>query len=155
MKEKTKIRIAIPIVIIAWGSIFFQLSDFRTGSPEIVQLKPTSMTKPKVVQHETFQLLNIKRDPFLGIVIKDANLKRKVKSKPSKKINKTSWPNIQFEGMVEDGGSSNTAIFLINIAGEQRLLVRNQEYEGIKLLSGTSKSVKLQYKNEVKEIELL
>jgi len=105
---------------------------------------PTSTEKK-----DTFELVADYRDPFLGTlpISKRKPIKSAVQKKPISKR------NIVYSGLVSQTGSGNTMYF-VSIDGQQHIMSKNQEINGVKLLKGNGQHITVRYDGRSETIVL-
>lgn len=153
MKNKKNIKILLPLVIIIWGLLIYNIyGAFYPDSPSLSKNRTKKFKAPTVKEKETFELLPIKSDPFLGTLYQKSQNKQ---ISSTKKSNKNSiWPNILFQGIVSDK-NAKTNVYIVNINGRQFLLRKGDTLQNIKVLKGTKTSLKLKYKGQSKEFPIM
>lgn len=152
-KKNKFVKILLPIVVLIWGYVGYVTYDaFSSDSSEIQQTSiASSYTKPIIEKKESFELIPMDSDPFLGTLYKKPNLKRTAsRNKSSNKELK--WPNIQFQGIVSGRAS---AVYMISINGQQHLLSKGEEIQNVKLVKGSSESVSLQFEGQTKQFPIM
>jgi hypothetical protein len=139
------VKYVLPIVIAIWGYFFFQLFD--ACSPDEVTLPQNSMgtfKTPKIKQKESFELLPIENDPFLGT----AYVKPKLKNSTPKTQNpETNWPNIQYLGLVQNTNSKDK-VFVVTINGQQQVVKKGETINEITVLKGDDESLSLRFQGK-------
>jgi len=146
LKNKKVLYILFPAVILIWGIVIYKIVDTFSDEPESVK---TSLKFVKTqfaeVQRDTFSLMPITKDPFLGIrYTKTQNI---TKQKIFRNKSEIEWPEVAYLGLVS-GTEKREKIYIIQINEEQYLLETGDIVGDIKLISGNSRSVKLSYKGQ-------
>lgn len=100
------------------------------------------------IKKETFELLPLERDPFFGTTRKKRANKTKI---VTKKKDKAPWPNIRYNGMIENGKGTNK-LFVVFINNSQQLLENGSVINGVKLVRGNSEKITVSFHGETKEI---
>ena len=137
LKNKTSLYLLFPLVIIIWGVVIYKLVGAFKDEPVIIPASPRAMGENvKRVQRDTFSLLPIDRDPFLGHYYKKP-VKRKAK------------PEISYLGMISNSGKSSE-VHILQLNGRQLILKKNQVSEEIKIIGSKAGQVMLLYKGERK-----
>lgn len=152
MKKNQKTYLLLGLVLAIWGILGFRIvKSISPSEPETtvsvasIEFKPTSLK-----ERDTFSILANYRDPFLGTFQKP---KTKNPINRSTKNKKQSLPekNIIYSGLVNDNATGQK-IFFLNVDGQQLMLSKNQQAEGVKLISGNAEKVKLRYNGLTKTI---
>lgn len=146
MKNKKNIYFLLPLVVIIWGLIGYKI--FSGLNPAAFNEKVIQTNKrfiPKTVkQTETFKINSNYRDPFLGTIKKKKTAVRKTGKSVDKKI--FVFPNVIYKGIIAPK-NRNEKVFIIVVNGKQYLFKRNSVFDSIKLLSGSSQEVVLEFQN--------
>ncbi len=129
------------LVLIIWGIIGFKVvKTLSSDEDPLPAPKPVSFDPKPLVKKDTFSLLANYRDPFLGTLPKK-------EQKPSKK-QVTKQPvqkrNIVYSGSVARTGDSKT-LFFVTIDGQQHLMSKNEQADGVKLVTGNGEEIKVRY----------
>lgn len=147
LKNKTSLYLLFPLVIIIWGIVIYKMVGAFKDEPVIIPVSPRAMGENvKRVQRDTFSLLPIDRDPFLGHYYKKP-VKRK--AKPEIPVQKVEWPEISYLGMISNSGKSSE-VHILHLNGRQLILKKNQISEEIKIIGSKAGQVMLLYKGERK-----
>lgn len=152
-KKNKFVKILLPVVILIWGYVGYVIFDaFSSDDSEIQKTPVTSnYTKLTIEKKESFELLPIDIDPFLGTLYKKPKTKRTASvNKPSKKEIK--WPTIQFQGIVSGGASS---VYMVSINGQQYLLSMGDEIQNVKLIKGSSEAISLKFEGQTKQFPIM
>lgn len=138
------------LVLVIWGIIGYKIINAFSADPVINTVTRNVSFKPKkVAKKDTFSLLANYRDPFLGTW----NKAKKKKAKGIIKRKSVQFPNIVFTGLVS-GAQTKDHIFFVTIAGKQYLMNKGAANDGVTLVSGTSRNIKVRYKGTLKTITL-
>lgn len=137
-----------------WGTIGYKvISALNPDDAELVVENISVDFSPEKTKIDTFSIVKVKRDPFLGKLLKSPN-----KSSQSKRKTTTQnpdvespWPQVQYQGMVKKQGATS-GIFIITINQQQYLLKKNQEIGAVKLVNGSPKEIKVRFNKETKTI---
>jgi len=145
LKGKTSSIVLLFVVLAIWGVlIYWFVSDMSDDTPIATANPSTTIRTANSSEKETFELLPLEKDPFLGTI------KRKVISKSPRQTNKKeaiNWPQISYAGMVESTGGKSQ-VFMINIAGQQQLLSRGDTHNEVLLVRGNQNEITLKYKGQ-------
>jgi len=146
MKNKKNIYFLLPLVVIIWGLIAYKI--FSGLKPSTFNEKVIQTNKqfiPKIVkQTETFKIDSNYRDPFLGTIKKKKTAVRKTGKSVVKKT--VVFPIVIYKGIIAPK-NRNEKVFIIVVNGKQYLFKRNSVFDNVKLLSGTTHEVVLQFQN--------
>lgn len=154
MKNKKNIKILLPLVIIIWGLLIYNIyGAFYPDSPSISKNKSKKYKTPKVKEKDTFSLLPIMNDPFLGTLYQKS--KRQKRNTTAKTTNNNSiWPSIIYQGVVSDK-NAKTNVYIVNLNGIQYLLKKGDTLQHIKVLKSSSKTLRVQFKGQTKEFSIM
>jgi len=136
------------VVFIAWGILIYRfVSDLNADVVLPTQMLSAKVnfknsTKPK----QTFELLTLTTDPFLG----KAKSTSKKSAQKSSVSNAAPWPQIKYLGIVADK-KGKASVFIIEIDGVQYLLNRLEEAKDVKVISGSLTKVSLRFNGQVKQ----
>ena len=100
-----------------------------------VVFKPKPYTK-----EDTFSIQKVRRDPFLGTLIRTKNTTAQAKVKSIK----IKHPTITYSGLIKRQNTSNR-VFVINRNNKQYLLKKGQKADSIIVLGGNSQEVFIRY----------
>lgn len=151
MKNKRNIKILVPVVAVIWGLVLYKLIDaFYPEDPPIATSLNTTFELPKYQERDTFSLVPIEQDPFLGTLVR-----KKTARNIGTNLTKTTvaWPSTSYEGFVADD-KGRTTVFVITVNGEQHLLKQGELVHDVQLIRGTKQSIQLQYKGQRKTFTL-
>lgn len=147
LKNKTSLYVLFPLVIIIWGVVIYQMLGAFKDEPVIIPATPRVVGEEvKRVQSDTFSLLPIDRDPFLGHYYKKPV---QAKAKPVVRAEKVEWPEISYLGMISDTEKSSE-VHILQLNGRHLILKKNQLAEEIKIIGSRAGQVTLLYKGEIR-----
>ena len=149
-KNRKTLVVLIPAVALIWGMVIYRIVE--TLSEEEV-IKPVNKASQKQqtfkTEKDTFSLISLDRDPFLGNTYSSKkNVKKKFVSK--KEIN---WPTIEYLGMVSDS-DSKSGVYLLNVMGRSHFLQKGDEVDSIKLVKVSPNKIWLKYKNSTRVFQI-
>ena len=152
VKKNQKTYLLLGLVLAIWGILGFRIvksispSESKTAPvTSDIDFKPTNLK-----ERDTFDMLANYRDPFLGTLPKSQAKKHINKSTQNKKP-ELPEKNILYSGYVNDQGS-NQKIFFLTVDGQQLMLSKKQEAEGVKLISGSAEKIVVRYNGRTKTI---
>jgi hypothetical protein len=151
-KNKKNIKILLPVVIIIWGLLIYKIVG--AINPDEISLSSTPKTTfkaPTIQEKETFELIAIESDPFLGTMYNKPKTQ-----KITSKSNRTDivWPTIKYQGIVSDK-NAKSSVYILNINGKQYLVKKGDTLLKIKVLKSTLESIRLRYKGQTKEFPIM
>lgn len=152
LKNKKNIRVLLPIVLVIYGLLFYNFFDAL--NPDEIQLssqKISSYTPAKVTARDTFSMLSVTQDPFLGTLYKSG---KKGRNSKTLKASQVTWPQIQYLGIVSDN-NSNATIFIVSINGQQSLGSKGDAIGEITIVRGTPEKVVLRLGGQAKEFPIM
>lgn len=136
-------------VLMIWGVIAVKVFGVLSPETEIPVFAENVNFKPKeIIQRDTFSIVADYRDPFLGTV--SASKKNTIKKTKRPVVQ---FPNINYTGLIT-GQQNKDNIFFVTIDGTQYLMRKRDENNGVTLVSGTSKNIRVRYKGIAKTIQL-
>ncbi len=154
MKNKKNIRILLPLVVIIWGILIYKMVDaFSSDEAVVPQNAMGNFKAPDIKPKEKYTLIAIESDPFLGTVYKKKQ-KRTGTTARKIKVKEIVWPQIQYMGLVADGGS-NDKIFVVTINGQQQLLRAGETLENVKVLRGNAEKITLRFEGQTQEFSIM
>jgi hypothetical protein len=138
-------------VAMIWGIIGIKVFGALSSEPKTTMIAENVNFRPKkVTKRDTFSIIADYRDPFLGTL---SASKKKGNTTKRPKRPTVQFPNINYTGLITDQQTKDH-IFFVTIDGAQYLMQKKSENNGVSLLSGTSKSIRVRYKGIVKTIPL-
>lgn len=154
MKNKKNIKILLPLVILIWGLLIYNVYDaFYPDSPSISKNQTKKYKAPEVKEKDTFSLLPIKSDPFLGTLYQKSK-RQQINTNAKKSSNNINWPSIAYQGIVS-GKNAKTNVYIISINGQQYLLKKGDTLQNIKVLKSSSSILRIQFKGQTKEFPIM
>lgn len=152
MKKNIKTYLLLAVVATIWGTIGYKILFSLSSEPTVFLASKVSDFKPlPQKEKDTFSIVADYRDPFLGTLPKKSMKKRKRIAKP------TPPPlpeiDIRFTGLIIDRDTKEK-IYFVTINGQQHLMGVKDEIQKVKLVSGTSSSIKVRCNNKTRTIKL-
>ncbi|AWX43275.1 hypothetical protein HME9304_00262 [Flagellimonas maritima] len=151
MSKNIKTYLLLAIVLVVWGIIGLRILDVFSKEQEAPTFAERPNFKPKeIMEKDTFNIVADYRDPFLGTL--SASLK-KTNNVVKFKTPTVEFPSIIYTGLITDQ-QTNAHIFFVTIAGSPYLMQKKGRENGVTLLSGNSKHIKVRFKGTLKTIPL-
>ncbi|KAA9324920.1 hypothetical protein [Adhaeribacter soli] len=165
MKNKKLVYILLPLVLIIWGLIVYQVKTAIADEPEVIGLsneKRDGKLSQEIQQQEFSLMLNYP-DPFLKgeKVTRTASPAQANRVSSRQKPNpvlppvqlkeEIAWPNIVYNGMIVNQ-NSNAKIAMLTIGEQQVFLKINSIEKGIRLLRIYKDSVRVELNGQRKAI---
>ncbi|WP_306013953.1 MULTISPECIES: hypothetical protein [unclassified Allomuricauda] len=150
MSKSAKTYTLLGLVLLIWGIIGFKVIKALTHEPDI---PPMQVTKSELVQiantKDSFSINADYRDPFLGTLpgTKKKMAQRTIKKEPVQKR------NIIYSGLVTESSTGNT-LFFISIDGQQHMMSLKEEINGVTLVNGNDRQIKVRYGGQSETISL-
>jgi len=152
LKNKKNIKILVPVVVLIWGLVIYKIVDaFSSEDMTMLKNTPSTFKAPEVHEKETFALLPIQSDPFLGTMYHKPKAKKTTHRNIRQEI---VWPSINYEGFIS-GTTKKTTVFMLNINGQQHLVKKGDILQNIKVIKGNQENLKLKYKGQTKEFTIM
>lgn len=146
--NKKSLYFLFPVVIIIWGIAIWKIFGSFSDEPPARQTPSIVINKPeKMVKKDTFSLLSLEGDPFLGLIYKKPGKPVKARVIPPIEIE---WPVIKYLGLVSDAKISSK-IYVLRINDQQYLMEAGNEEEGVKLIRDKKGLLIMSYKGNQKE----
>lgn len=155
MKKQNKTYLLVAVVLGIWGIIGFKFfGAVNPTTQEMTEIASNEIFVPKQIkERELFTIAANYRDPFLGTVQAP---KRKVKKSSSAVVKKkvvVPTKSIQYSGFITDKGSKQK-IFFVTVDGQQQMMSVNDTFQEVKLVRGTTNSIKVKYNGGTQNISL-
>jgi hypothetical protein len=146
-KSKASLYLLFPLVVIIWGVVIYRVLDVFEDEPEAPSVVRAGEEKElKKISIDTFSLLPIDQDPFLGHYYKKPEKIKAMKTLAKKEVK---WPTISYLGLVS-GSEKSSGIHVVQINDRQILLEKGNIAEGVKLVSSGNGRIMLLYKGSRK-----
>ncbi|MNK95318.1 hypothetical protein D3C87_1155500 [compost metagenome] len=159
MKNKKNIYILLPLVLLVWGAVLYQVFSFTKSDEEPAVNNSEFTIKPlKINKRESFAINVNYRDPFLGKMYAPQTASN-TKAKSSKTVKEPKpketlvWPTILYKGMISDSKEKNK-IFMIIIDNKNYYMKIGDTENEIFLKSGDKESIYVKYKGNLNLIML-
>lgn len=146
-KSKGSLYVLFPLVIIIWGIVIYKVVGVFEDEPEnLPVLRTEGVVEVKKITRDTFSLLPVNQDPFLGHYYKKPEKVIKSKALPPKEIH---WPQVKYLGLISGTGKS-PGVHVLQVNGKQLLIENGDTAEGIKLVNSGTEKVTLLYEGSRK-----
>lgn len=155
MKNKKNILILLPIVVIIWGAVAYQIYNYLDVDDEPPLEIQQSVIKPlQIKKQDTIAINTSYRDPFLDKTYSARmNTPKITRISEKPKTSMIQWPSISYKGIVSDTKDKNK-VFMLIIDGKTSLLKIGQAENDIRLKSGDRSSVTVTFKGQSSSIPL-
>lgn len=159
MKNKKNIYILLPIVLLVWGGVLYQVFSFSSTDKISPVEKNEFIIKPlKIKERQTFAINVNYRDPFLGKMYapkKDsaAHVKSTKVNRQPKPQETLVWPSVLYKGMISDI-KEKKKVFILIIDGKNHYMKIGDTQNEIFLKDGDKESVYIKYKGNLNLIML-
>ncbi|MEM6540789.1 MAG: hypothetical protein AAF634_06480 [Bacteroidota bacterium] len=153
MKKNKRTYILLVAVLIIWGFLGYRILGAINPS-EKPAVKQDLVGRPYQIalkKRDTFSVHADYRDPFLGTWPDGKKKTLRKKALAAKK--ETPQRNIVYSGSLAENGSDQR-LFFVTIEGNQQIMAKNEVVQGVKLVNGTSESIKVQYGGRMETIAL-
>ena len=152
MKKQTKTYLLLALVLFVWGAIAYQIiGGLGTANTTDVSSTTTSFTPKVAKEREVFTITANYRDPFFGTVPTPKKKTTARKPAPPKEI--VPEVHIAYTGYITDT-ETKEKIFFITLDGNQLTLTTKEKVGDLTLLSGSTSSIRVRYKNKTRTIAL-
>ena len=152
----------LPIIILVWGFVFYQLFSYFFSSPTYATEKVETKIDIDEIKKDTFSIVANYRDPFLGKKVsvskpttpyKTNRSKQKKRIKALKNSVLQNWPVIQYKGMIKNKNSEKR-VGIVNMAGKEQLVKEGDVLNEVKFLSIGKTQIKVSFNKEQKIISI-
>ena len=155
LKGSKNIKILLPVVILIWGFLIYKIVDaFSSENASIAKIQKANFKPPKGIQKDTFSLVPVETDPFLGMVYAKAKPPSQNVNTVRKPQSEKQWPSIGYFGIVADKNST-TSIYIVSINGQQYLLKKGDTLQKLKIIKGSEGNIFIKYGGETKEFTIM
>ncbi|MEX0274329.1 MAG: hypothetical protein AB3N16_08130 [Flavobacteriaceae bacterium] len=146
MKKSRKTYILLGLVLAIWGVLGFRIVK-TLNPPEEKNEVVSGVTAdlPVVIKkRDTFSIAANYRDPFLGTLPK----KQRSAKATAKKETVAPKRTIAYQGSVATNGTKSR-LFFVTVDGQQHVFEKGKEIDGVTLIRGSEKSIKVKYNNHI------
>ncbi len=158
MKNKKVVYFLLFVVLLIWGIIFYRIFSTVGGADDSGSYTGTmndnSMDKNVP---DTFNINGNYRDPFLGTMQADKpvvhySAPKTPVVKEEKMIQPLAWPAIVYGGMIKNK-QSNKQLVLVQINGQNNLMMVGNTVDGVQLLKIYRDSLEVSFQKAKKWIK--
>jgi hypothetical protein len=155
LKNNKNIKILLPVVILIWGVLIYKIVDaFTSEDVNVAKTQKTNFSPPTETQKDTFSLLPIKTDPFLGTVYSKLRQAAQNVNTPHKPKTEQPWPDIGYFGIVADK-KSTSSVYIVSVNGRQFLLKEGDTIQKLKVLKGSEENISIRFEGQTKEFPIM
>tara|TARA_R110000796_G_scaffold81456_2_gene179406 strand:- start:4196 stop:4660 length:465 start_codon:yes stop_codon:yes gene_type:complete len=152
MQKNTKTYVLLALVLLIWGIVGYKLMNWGASEELMATPIPVVDFKPKPQKEkDTFRIVAHYRDPFLGTALNSETASKIKKAKP--KIEEPPMIAIVYTGSITDS-STKQKIFFVTVNGQQQIMKPKDSFSEVKLLSGSSEQIKVEYHHKQMTIPL-
>lgn len=158
MQQKKKtIYILMPIVILVWGFVFYQLYGYFFSTPSYVNTEEKTIINIDEIKKDTFSIVANYRDPFLSQK-KIQTVNHTVASKTNRPTTKKNtpptvlkWPSIQYKGMIKNNNSEKR-VAIVDIDSKERIVKEGTTLNELKVVKIEKETITVSFQDEQKTI---
>ena len=155
LKGSKNIKILLPVVIVIWGFLIYKIVDaFSSEGIDIAKTQKSNFKPPKRNQKDTFSLVPVETDPFLGTVYTKPKPTSQNANSAYKPKSEKQWPNIGYFGIIADK-KSTSSVYIVSINGQQFLLKKGDTLQKLKIIKGSEENIFIKYEGETKEFPIM
>lgn len=158
MQQKKKtIYILLPIVILVWGFVFYQLYGYFFSTPSYANTEEKTIINIDEIKKDTFSIVANYRDPFLSqkkAQIANHQVAVKINGSTTKKNSAPTvlkWPSIQYKGMIKNNNSERR-VAIVNIDGKERIVKEGTTLIELKVVKIEKETITVSFQDEQKTI---
>lgn len=158
MQQKKKtIYILMPIVILVWGFVFYQLYGYFFSTPSYANTEEKTIINIDEIKKDTFSIVANYRDPFLSQKrMQAANNRVVTKTNRSTTKKNTSptvlkWPSIQYKGMIKNNNSERR-VAIVTVDGKEHIVNEGTTLNELKVVKIEKATITVSFQDEQKTI---
>lgn len=147
----------LPIVLLVWGIVFYQLYLYFFSTPTYVTKKAEMVVNVDEIKKDTFSIVANYRDPFLGENIRltqpktSSNKKQKTQKKIQPKPIDKPWPSIEYKGMIKNNNSEKR-VGIVSINSKEYLVKEGEILNEVKFMVISKELIQVSFQKEQKTI---
>ena len=163
-KNKKAVYLVLPLVVLVWGYVFYQLFTYFVKEPNVALPVATEKIDIEKMEVDTFSILADYRDPFLGKVKRttkrtttnqykgSANPVRRnnVIRSGNKPVQVKEWPEVVYQGMIKNNNSQHK-VGIIQIDGQEHLVRKGDQINEMKIVDLNKGKIEVKYGKETKQ----
>lgn len=156
-QKKKNIYILLPIVILVWGFVFYQLYGYFFSTPSYANTEEKTIINIDEIKKDTFSIVANYRDPFLSqkraqtvnhrVAVKTNGSKTKKNSTPTV----LKWPSIQYKGMIKNNNSERR-VAIVTVDGKERIVKEGTTLNELKVVKIEKETITVFFQDEQKTI---
>lgn len=158
-KDKKTIYIMLPVVLLVWAFVFYQLYGYFFSEPHYLVNETSIKVAYDKIKEDSFTIVADYRDPFLGGRAAaesnnsegSSNINTKPKSNAATNHDNNLWPIINYKGMIKNN-NSNKRIGIIVINGSEHVVNQGSVINEIVVENIEKNQIKVRYQKEHKII---
>ncbi|MBL4669091.1 MAG: hypothetical protein HRT73_08110 [Flavobacteriales bacterium] len=159
MKKKNTLYIMVPIVVLVWGFVLFQLFGSFFSSPNYAKETIEKIVNIDEIKKDTFSIIANYRDPFLGKKVRNkgrgnsrsntsANSRKRI---PTQIKAEKPWPIVVYNGMIKNN-NSDRRVGIVKVGGKEYLVKEKDVVAEVTILSINKNEVNVRFQKESKTI---
>jgi Tfp pilus assembly protein PilP len=157
MKKKKVIYFLLPIIVLVWAFVFYQLFGYFFSEPNYA--KEHEMVKMNIdeIKADTFSIVANYRDPFLDAkkVVSQSSHRGNSSSTKKKKtlppVADKLWPVIKYNGMIKNNDSERR-VGIVSISGKEYLVKEGDVLDEVKVKKIEKDLIAVVFQKEQKTI---
>ena len=139
------------LVLVIWGIIGYRILSTISPEPNEPLVLAETVLKPlEKIKRDTFSITADYRDPFLGTLRRPGIKKKAKRNRPKKEHFDI---DVRYTGSMLNSNSGQR-IFFVTINGQQSLMEKGKQAQGVSLVNGSERTITVRYKGILKKIEL-
>lgn len=143
------------MVIVIWGILIYKIVDaFSSENAAVSKIQKTNFKPPKGISKDTFSLVPIETDPFLGTVYSKLKPTSHAVNSSPRPTSETQWPSIGYFGLVTDK-KSPSSVYIVSINGQQFLLKNGDTLQKLKIIKGSEENISIRFEGQTKEFPIM
>lgn len=160
MKKKKTIYLLLPIILLVWGFVFFQLFSYFFAEPSYATKEKEFTVSIDEIKKDTFSIVANYRDPFLD---KKTSLKthppiaqrtatKASKHKAIQPVPPKQWPVIKYKGMIKNNNNAERRVGIVTIGNQEFLVKEGSILNEISFITINKDYIKVSLQKEQKTI---
>lgn len=157
MKKKKVIYFLLPIIVLVWVFVFYQIFGYFFSEPNFA--KENTMVKVNIdeIKKDTFSIVANYRDPFLDakkVVVQSSHRGNSSSTKKKKALLPVAdkpWPVIKYNGMIKNNNSEKR-VGIVSIGGKEYLVKEGDVLDEVKVKKIEKNLIAVVFQKEQKNI---